>query len=224
MRTIILAVFLGLVLLFGCVGQTNTAPTSSGNNQPSGQQANNNPTTETCTDLPCYYQQAIKNKDITQCDKMSGSGIYGGVSYSKDMCYTGLAKELQDTSICKNLSDEGYLVESAKCYAEIAIKKNDVSICLVDNSIVKDECLTNFAITYKDANICSQVRLLARKQSACITSLAIVAGDKTICNNVPDEDWKSLCQRFVDEGSNNNPIICSDTGLVDEIISKYCKK
>lgn len=74
----------------------------------------------------CYYAQAFKRTDSMICNKINGNDDRNGC----------LAKMKLDVSYCANIL---YGVQSDGCYEQIAIDRNDISLC--PNNQSKETCV-----------------------------------------------------------------------------------
>ena len=58
----------------------------------------------------------------------------------RDLCYSDVAVEVQNTSVCDVIPDKN---TKDSCYSRVATKLKDPSICdkIINNIIIKDTCL-----------------------------------------------------------------------------------
>jgi hypothetical protein len=79
----------------------------------------------------CFYETAINNKDPTQCEYLKNSNY--------DSCMRSVAKESQNADLCdKIIQTVGW---RENCITDVAVVKNDSSICNKISNYVKDSCL-----------------------------------------------------------------------------------
>lgn len=73
--------------------------------------------------------------DFSKCERESGKT-------TRAMCYTGIAIEKNDVSICgKYLENEEYEKFKDLCYRDFAIKNKDKTICeKIESTYIKDQC------------------------------------------------------------------------------------
>jgi hypothetical protein len=106
-----------------------------------------------------YFAIALDKKDPALCRLAAGS--------TERDCYTALAAELLDVSICDNL-ESGYV--QSDCYENVALQVKDPSLCLNLEPEFKDSCL--FALSkeenFNDAKLCDLMSS-AFKKSQCLT-------------------------------------------------------
>lgn len=85
-------------------------------------------------------------KKLTECDK---DPVW------KETCYSFVAQEKNDLSICEKIKEEP---THAACYIEIAINLEDSSICeKLEYQIQKDVCFHDFAVNLEKPEVCEKI-------------------------------------------------------------------
>ena len=79
------------------------------------------------------------------------------------MCYVNLAEKTENANICKKITE---IRIRNKCYREVGIATNDVSICelIIDDEPLfyasqnpKDECYVGIGIQTNDRSLCEKI-------------------------------------------------------------------
>jgi len=104
----------------------------------------------------CNSTQGIQNNDLNSCEKTEW--------ILKDTCYSDIAEDKEDISICENITDE----------------------------TIKDTCYTNIAELKKDSSICEEVTDMAM-QNNCYMNIAILKKDSSICKNLTNDILNEFC-------------------------------
>lgn len=79
----------------------------------------------------CNSSQGMQNNDPSSCEKSEG--------ILRDVCYSDIAKNNKDISICSNIQEASF-VDS--CYIGVAEATKDSSICdRIANDILKISCV-----------------------------------------------------------------------------------
>ena len=82
-----------------------------------------------CNSL-CDAAQWMESNDLSSCQKSEG--------ILKDTCFSEIAQETNDPTICKNITDKTFLYS---CYTAIAEKNNDDTLCNnIDDTMRKWIC------------------------------------------------------------------------------------
>jgi len=79
----------------------------------------------------CDFQQWIENNDISYCEKTEWT--------YKSMCYSTIAKNTKDASLCEKNTNK---IFTDTCYTTVAEAKKDISICdKITEQMSKDTCI-----------------------------------------------------------------------------------
>ncbi len=82
----------------------------------------------------CDFQQWVENNDVSYCEKSTWS--------YKDMCYSTIAKNIKDSSLCEKIGVKIFLYS---CYQTLAEETKDVSLCeKISNKTYKEICQEKF--------------------------------------------------------------------------------
>jgi hypothetical protein len=89
-------------------------------------------------------------------------------------CYTNLAADRLDPSICASLVGLGSV---NGCYKEVAIAARDQAICArIDDNLLKDSCYNRVGALTKDKSICDKIQDL-NSRNGCYSEIGV--GDQT---------------------------------------------
>ena len=113
--------------------------------------------------LDCKTVVAIATKNVSICDDIK---FY--------LCYFTLAKELDDVELCDKITE--YHSYRSLCFSYFAEKNKDPTICKrVGKNVFGEDisyfCYTNVAIAKEDPSICENLKLLKEKEF-CYSQLA----------------------------------------------------
>ncbi len=82
----------------------------------------------------CDFQQWIQENDTSYCEKATWS--------YKDMCYSTIAKNTKDVSLCEKIGVKIFLYS---CYQTVAEETKDASLCeKISDVTYKEICLEKF--------------------------------------------------------------------------------
>ncbi len=150
--------------------------------------------------------------ELVNCDKAAQTTDYTGNS-QRNVCYFDLAVQRGNVSLCKNVytTDSYSSVSAAKCGAEIAVAKNDPTICNDLGIIGSSDCYYEVAKQAGDPNICLQITS-SQKRDDCISNY--VSYDYTSIS-----DW-SICDKM----SPNRASDCYYDAATSTQNPSYCDK
>ena len=161
-------------------------------------------------------QQSNKVSSIIECDNISN------INY-KDICYSNIAENNKNVSICRNIDDEHLRIQRdciansvlsndnittacsqfsmsmSMCYSFLAKVKQYTSICEGENSdIGKDNCYSYFALNMTDVSICNKVS--DNNKAFCLSNIATATKNISVCLMISNSsDYKDLCKKWVNE-------------------------
>ncbi len=163
----------------------------------------------------CYVRIAEETQDLSVCEKIEKNGYIGrnaptGFETADliDMCYQGVknsiaknkAKIEKDISFCKEL--KSFFRED--CYYEVALAKNDASICReITTECKQAECIAVIKNPYAcercvDTGCCS----ISSLRQTCYNKSAISLEDPTFCGDAGDDSkndcYFNLALKFAD--------------------------
>lgn len=110
----------------------------------------------------CFFDIAVKTKDIGICEKITSST-------EKETCYLSVAPIIKDSSLCEKIT-----ASSGKdlCYWNVALATKDASLCekikIIDH---KDRCYFSVALATKDTSLCEEITNRDKKDS-CYTEVS----------------------------------------------------
>ena len=96
-------------------------------------------------------------------------------------------------SNCEKYSDKS---EKFDCYSNLAIEINDHTICDKLEPESAHSCYSNLAIELDDYSICDKMELnnkLKQWKYHCYSDIAVTTNDPTICNNMEGLMWQFNC-------------------------------
>ncbi len=137
-----------------------------------------------------YNQVEIENRDLSICDK-----TWQGVQYqkTKDWCYTDVAVDKKDISICEKIQNQD---NKEGCYSGVAEAKQDISICeKIHDQDCKDECYVSVAKAKQDISICEKMEQNPYKayKELCYSKVAFAKQDPTICVQIQYQNIRDDC-------------------------------
>lgn len=79
----------------------------------------------------CDASQGIESNDVTSCEKSEW--------ILKDTCFSEIAQDTNDISVCKKISEKTFLYS---CYTALAEKQKNASVCEnIDDTMRKSICI-----------------------------------------------------------------------------------
>lgn len=106
---------------------------------------------------------AFGNGDSVRCDQFKDPSLASS-------CYTDLAIDRKDVSICSNVAGIGSV---NGCYKEVAISRLDATVCArIDDNLLKDSCYNRVGYLTKDKSVCSMIKDLNLK-NGCFADIEI---------------------------------------------------
>lgn len=100
----------------------------------------------------CYYELALDRENISLCRKVRGTDSYYG--YTAAQCGAEIAMYKGDSQLCEELS----FISKYDCYLELATNLEDASICGEITSVRKrDDCYSSLASALEDPSICKEI-------------------------------------------------------------------
>jgi hypothetical protein len=150
----------------------------------------------------------LSGSGSVRCDQFKEPSFQG-------ICYTNLAVDRMDVSICASLVGKGSV---NGCYKNVAIAAQDGSICArIDDGLLKDSCYNRVGAISKDKTVCDKISDVNLK-AGCYSEIGL--GNQT---TVPIENPPSN-----DPGQDNSTITISETtnykGQNLTVVSTYLSK
>jgi hypothetical protein len=126
------------------------------------------------------------NLDVLICEQLSDT-------QQKSFCYWGIAKAVNNASLCNNVIDNKEM-----CYSNIAESMGGVESCyaIIGNNFTRKECFTKVAIKLNQPELCQNIAIDydgGYDRDECYTSVAVENKDSTGCSNVLGETYRSMC-------------------------------
>ena len=204
MRFVLVMAVLVLALFFGCAQQNMPQLTKEPVAQPSQQlpSQQSNPTGN-ASQTPITLSREETCGMITNADtkKWCLGTISLDASYcvkmvdmdKKDGCYSFIAMEKQQPSICGNITDT---VTKLSC---LSITGNDESKCNAGKSSEKDLCASAFNTftlwKVSPASLCDSS--LPEVKNKCLYSLAVFLENVSLCNKITSQESQQFCNAVV---------------------------
>jgi len=133
------------------------------------------------SDVECTKELASSKGDKGLCELLAnhfeGNDVNAAVSECKQSVATQSSTAYSSAIECEKLQQE----EMDKCYAIVAGKSNDASLC--EKSGNKDSCYAIFAATNGDAEYCARIVSLPTA-AACFSLVAKKTGSAPLCNAI----------------------------------------
>ena len=121
------------------------------------------------------------------------------------------AKEMQDETKCAEIKSDSI---REICYNDIALAKNDLTICgMLPNKSV-GACIKRFASEFKDIRQCHFIKHNQYWYDLCYKEVALATDNVDLCNSTSDQKIKDSCFKGVAE-SLNNVELCSEVQSQD---------
>ncbi len=141
-----------------------------------------------CFMLDKELAEAVRSGDPSNCKSLVDDD--GNPQQSRiDSCYRQIAVNKEDSSIC-NMIDSSY--DTDRCHSEIAIKKNDETLCKAAGE-EQSNCYKEIAIAKKDHLICREINEEGYYRDSCFESVAIESKDDKICAEIEEEQYQQSC-------------------------------
>ena len=115
--------------------------------------------------------------------------------FDRTECYTDLAIEESDASICGDATHEGVRYQ---CYAIYAERQNDLEACEAiptdsdEASVLHGACISDVAAIRSDAQLCARVEPESIRDG-CYLKIAEATADRELCEKIVDRGLRSLC-------------------------------
>lgn len=121
-----------------------------------------------------YLELAFSQNDSSHCANVEEQHL-------KNWCYTDIAANLQDASICDNLEGEF----RNNCVKNIAVATQDAGLCSEISGLAGDRCHLDLAIELQDASLCHDIE--SELGNECYNDLARSLDDYQLCLNIEDD-------------------------------------
>ncbi len=126
---------------------------------------------------------AVKTGNPKECDKLTNQD--GSVEQDRiDRCYSKIAVNQEDISICDQIKNEDY---SGPCYGNIAVVTENVELC-AKAGYETDDCYGKIAIAKNNEDICKKIEAYGYTQNNCFESIAIKKMNSNICKELDHEE------------------------------------
>ncbi len=188
--------------------------------------------------MSCFADVGIASGNESLCAK-EGLSVY-----DKRECYTEIAKNKKDETICDNIENERSMAE---CYKEVGVIAESVEICkkiLATQEIWKVNCINNIAMNQKNVKVCYE-HTDENQLGICISIMAEELSDAALCEDIIGEEVdhnaislcigevakkkrdKGICANIIDIGFRNMcysrvAIARGEISICDEIKDSRC--
>ncbi len=102
----------------------------------------------------CFKEVAVSSYEMEGCDKIGSRDLY-------IECYSDIARELQDTGICENVTKKFFQEKNIArddCYYYYALGTADTEICeLILSQSLKDKCYYDYFVETDDDSVCDEI-------------------------------------------------------------------
>jgi len=151
---------------------------------------------------------------VIACFVLSGCWLFGGDAEIEAAVAKG------DISMCDELNTTNNPTRIDNCYAQVAAKIGDESICpKIDDARYKDSCYKEVGIKNKNSELCKSVKN-EFEQENCFSQIAIAKKDKSICNDITNSGQKTLCLYNYAKATNDVKVCKED--IQDSIYKDEC--
>lgn len=101
----------------------------------------------------CYFGIANNTSNAHICEQR-----IMGISY-RNQCFSMVGGQNKDVSLCAKITADD-ISDVSTCYSAIALNKNDPSICeMIKDEWWKSPCYFDIAFRYKDSTLCEKITL-----------------------------------------------------------------
>lgn len=108
---------------------------------------------------------------------------------ARDVCHFVFAAEKNDPTICENMKTSEF---KAQCYATLASKTGDVTLCDRAPIDVRDRCYSSVAEKTGGAATCEKITRADDKDN-CLANQASRIGDATLCPKIGNVNIRDNC-------------------------------
>lgn len=166
---------------------------------------------------------AVATGDLSKCDSMDGSESSANDGNIKGNCYSEIAEDKNDSSICEKIDWDDYSKEN--CYSNLSISKKDTSLCDSLEESRKSNCYLTIeiqkAVEKGDDSICEREDI--KDKDNCYYEFITEKKDISFCEKLSaDQDARYYCYSFL-------PILAAEElnqNLNQEeksLYNEYCK-
>ncbi len=166
----------------------------------------------------CFYNLAIDRENISLCRKVgTDNGYYS--EYDQGSCGATLAAAMGDPEVCEGLG----VIGRYDCYSKLATQLEDTSMCDFINSTQKrDDCLDNYlsenSYYINDWSFCEKFSATSGNREYCYYEAAISTYETSYCDKLKQDTGysylsysKTGCYAQIATGQ-QDPGVCSQLG------------
>jgi len=145
------------------------------------------------SNTPIVFMEQSAFKPLAEQDECKD--LPNTVLLERDKCYWRTAMERGDIEFCERIEDpHGATNNENICYRELAILKNDFSLC-EQHPLTIDSCAFRFAVNNKDEEFCEKT---TNYKNLCLYRVAILKNDTSLCEKC-EEDYQLVCENYFQE-------------------------
>lgn len=145
---------------------------------------------------------------------LGGSGSTITPYIAQDVCHMVFAVEKDDVAICNNVKTEEF---KGECYAEVANKKRDASICDTAPANAKDRCYAKVSERFGTMAACERIQQQEQRDN-CLSNFASRNGDPAACKKITNINRRDVCYVNL---AYQNPAVCNE--IVTPQIKRDCQ-
>jgi hypothetical protein len=152
----------------------------------------------------CWISVMIEIENVSFCQELKQEGHYGA-----DNCFEGIAKKLENASLCDEISRNS---SRDYCYEQIAIDTLNVESCReIKDLNMGDRCFSGIAERTNNSLLCEEIN----EQDDKFSCKARIGGMWELCSNIADSQKKKHC--FLNKAFyTKDPSVCKDVYGEDE--------
>ena len=119
---------------------------------------------------------------------------FGKTKAEMHECYTNLAIEKRDPSICQRIKMN---LSRDECINKVAVSTYDSSLCeMIGDNLSRDECINKVAVSTYDSSLCEMIGDNWKKKN-CYKDIAIKTSNRSLCEKLEDELSIRDCERSI---------------------------
>ena len=143
----------------------------------------------------CFAKLGILRQDLNTCDQAEKSRFF---------CYTNVAQETNNQSICKLITDEYW---QPICYKSIAVNTNDHRLCdEVTRQKLQTECFYTIAQNTSNEQICRRIIDDWPLFYRCFNKIALVKGNVEVCLELENDLNRDSCILGLAKNTSNSSL------------------
>jgi len=132
----------------------------------------------------CYQKVAESKKDDSICNMIVNDDT------TRKICLLNVAQSNQELTTCDYFEND---IDKFYCYKQVAVEKEDITICHKIPTASKDKCYAEIAAKKQDESLCSKIE---GDNYNCYMHIAFVTKDKKVCKNIDNVGQRDQCERL----------------------------